>query len=101
VAGELQPQIDIHKDVSRLFCPSSFDGTTTELRLDAEKLIETVLHLNLGFLFVSLLAGFWVFVFCFFPFDETTTKLLLRHQHQDWRLKDYIKIIKTELNNFI
>jgi hypothetical protein len=60
---------------------SSFDETMTELRLDAEGLTESVLHLNLGFYFVFVL-------FCFFPFDETTTELLLRHQHQDWRLKD-------------
>jgi hypothetical protein len=38
----------------------------TELGLDAEGLTETVLHLNLGFLFVS-----WFF--CFFPFDEKKT----------------------------
>jgi hypothetical protein len=45
----------------------------TELGLDAEGLTETVLHLNLGFLFVCL------FVFSFFPFDEKMTELLLRH----------------------
>jgi hypothetical protein len=73
VAGEQQPQIDIHKAFSRHFF-FSFDETTTELRLDAEGLTETVLHLNLGYFF--------------FPFDETTTELLFRHQHQDWRLKD-------------
>jgi hypothetical protein len=57
VASELQPHIDIHKAVPRLFFffLSSFDETMTELGLDAEGLTETVLHLNLGFvyLFVS------------------------------------------------
>jgi hypothetical protein len=79
VAGELQPQIDIHKAVSTFFL-SSFDEIKTELGLDAEGLTETVLHLTLGFFCLS--------VFCFFPFDKTTTELLRRHQHQDWRLKD-------------
>jgi hypothetical protein len=52
----------------------------TELGLDAEGLTETVLHLNLGyFLFVC---------FVIFPFDETMRERFLRHQHQDWRLKD-------------
>jgi hypothetical protein len=59
VAGEPQPQIDIHKAVYRLsFCFvlffSSFDETTTELGLDAEGLTETVLHLNLGFICFGL-----------------------------------------------
>jgi hypothetical protein len=49
VAGEPQPQIDIHKAVSRLFFFSSFDETITELGLDAEGLTETVLHLNLEY----------------------------------------------------
>jgi hypothetical protein len=26
--------------------------------------------------------------FFFFPFDETMTELILRHQHQNWMLKD-------------
>jgi hypothetical protein len=82
--GEPQPQIDIHKAVSRLFVClfiSSFEKTMTELGLDAEGLTETVLHLNLGF--------FWICLFVsLFPFDEAMTELLLRHQHQDWRLKD-------------
>jgi hypothetical protein len=59
VAGEPQPQVDIHKAVSRLslfFFFSSFDETMTELGVEAEGLTETVLHLNLGF-FV---------LFCFF-----------------------------------
>jgi hypothetical protein len=52
----------------------------TEIGLDAEGLTETVLHLNLGFFcFVLLL---------FFPFHETTTELLLRHQYEEYRLKD-------------
>jgi hypothetical protein len=61
-AGEPEPQIAIHRTVSRLFFfsfLSSFDETTTELHLHAEKLTETVLHLNLGHLVV-----FW---FLFFP----------------------------------
>jgi hypothetical protein len=78
VAGELQPQIDIHKAVSRLFlsfllllCFSLFDETMTELGLDAEGLTETVLHLHLGFICFDV---FWywgdllfVCLFCFFP----------------------------------
>jgi hypothetical protein len=68
VAGEPQPQIDIHKAVSRLwffFCffLSSFDDTTTELGLDAQGLTVTVVHLNLGFI-CFVLFGFGVF-FCF------------------------------------
>jgi hypothetical protein len=65
-----------------IFFLSSFDETTTKLHLHAEKLPETVLHLNLGHF-----VGFFV-LFCFFPFDETTTELLLRHHLQDWRLRD-------------
>jgi hypothetical protein len=44
----------IHRTVSRLFFFSllTFDETTTELHLHAEKLTETVLHLNLGHLVV-------------------------------------------------
>jgi hypothetical protein len=30
----------------------------------------------------------FVLFFVFFPFDETMTKLLLRHYLQDWRLRD-------------
>jgi hypothetical protein len=58
-AGELQPQIDIHRAVFRLFFLSSFDETRTELHLHAEKLTETVLHLNLGH---------FVVFFCFVVF---------------------------------
>jgi hypothetical protein len=65
VAGELQPQTDIHKAVSRLFFVCfvfvfvfvlffSFFDEMTELGLDAEGLTETVLHLNLEY-----------FLFCF------------------------------------
>jgi hypothetical protein len=76
------------------FFLSSFDETT-ELHLHAEKLTETVLHLNLGhfvgfffLLFCAVLFSFLFFFFLvFFPFDETT-ELLLRHYLQDWRLKD-------------
>jgi hypothetical protein len=70
----------------------SFDETMTELELDAERITETVLHLNLGFIcfVVFWFLGFLLFVclFCFFPFDETKTELLPRYQHQDWRMKD-------------
>jgi hypothetical protein len=52
VAGEPKPLIDIHKDVSRLFCFVlffySFDETMTEIGLNAEGPTEVVLHLNLG-----------------------------------------------------
>jgi hypothetical protein len=71
-----QPQIAIHRPVSRhFFFPSlpTFDEKTTELHLHAEKLTETVLHLNLGHF-----VGFFFFVqFCSTlcePFDETTTE---------------------------
>jgi hypothetical protein len=70
VAGEPQPQIDIHKAVSRLFFIiflflSSFDETMIELGLDAEGLTKTLLHLNLGFICFVL---FWILgVFLFFP----------------------------------
>jgi hypothetical protein len=59
-AGGLQPQIAFDRTVSRLFFfgPPSFDKTTTELHLHAEKLTETVLHLNLGHFMVF-------FLFCF------------------------------------
>jgi hypothetical protein len=67
----------------------------TEVELEAEGIIETVLHLKLGFLlffgfgFGFLLAFLFVsFVFCFFPFDETPKEQLLRHHLQDWRLRD-------------
>jgi hypothetical protein len=82
VAGEPQPQIDIQKAVSRLFFFFFSFDKTTELGLDAEGLTETILHLNLGFFCFAL------FCFCFFPYDETMTELLLRQQHQDWGLKD-------------
>jgi hypothetical protein len=73
------------------FLPT-FDETTTELHLHAEKLTETVLHLNLGH-FVGLFFCFVWFSFIlvipvFFPFDETTTEILLRQHLQDWRLRD-------------
>jgi hypothetical protein len=58
----------IHRPVSRLFFfLSPFDETTTELHLHAEKLTETVLHLNLGhfvgFFFLFVLCGFVFFNF--------------------------------------
>jgi hypothetical protein len=70
------------------FLPT-FDETTTELHLHAEKLTETVLHLNLGHF-----VGFFLVLFCvvlffrFFPFDDTTTELLLRHHLQDCGLRN-------------
>jgi hypothetical protein len=53
----------IHRTVSRLFFfLPSFDETTTELHLHAEKLTETVLHLNLGhFVVVFFVLFFLVF----------------------------------------
>jgi hypothetical protein len=45
-----------------LFFLSSFDETTTELHLHAEKLTETVLHLNLG----QFMGVFFGFVLCCF-----------------------------------
>jgi hypothetical protein len=82
----------IHRPVSRLFFLSlpDFDEKTTELHLHAEKLTETVLHLNLGH-FVGFFVLFCFVQFCsilFFPFDETTTEQHLRHHLQDWRLRD-------------
>jgi hypothetical protein len=92
VAGEPQPQIDIHKAVSRLFVLffSSYDETIAKLGLVAEGLTESVLHLNLEifcFVLFCFYFGYFLFLF-FFPFEETTTEFLLRHQQQDWRLKD-------------
>jgi hypothetical protein len=68
----------------------------TKLQTHAERLTETLQHLNLGY--------FVVFSFClvgffwggWFPFDETMTKLLLRHHLQNWRVRTNTKIIKTE-----
>jgi hypothetical protein len=64
-AGEPQPQVAIQRTVSRLFFfLSSFDEKTTELHLHAEKLTETVLHLNLGhFVLFSLFCVVFVFFF--------------------------------------
>jgi hypothetical protein len=66
---------------------SSFDEKMTELGLDAEELTESVLHLNLEifcfYTFLFLFSWFFFFVLFFFPFDEITTELVLRHQHQD------------------
>jgi hypothetical protein len=70
----------------------TFDEKTTELYLHAEKLTETVLHLNLGHFLGFFVCFFFCFVqFCsilFFPFDETTTEQHLRQHLQDWRLRD-------------
>jgi hypothetical protein len=89
-AGKPQPQIAIHRTVSRPFFFSlpTFDEKTTELHLHAEKHTETVLHLNLGHLVGFF---FWGVQFCStlcLPFDEKTTEQQLRHHHQDWRLRD-------------
>jgi hypothetical protein len=79
----------ILRTVSRLFSfLPSFDETTTELHLHAEKLSETVLHLNLGHFVVFLLFCFVWFGLVFFPFDETMAELLLRCHLQDWKLRD-------------
>jgi hypothetical protein len=59
-----------------LFSLPTFDEKTTELHLHAEKLTETVLHLNLGHF-----VGF--FFFLCYTFDETTTEQHLRHHLQD------------------
>jgi hypothetical protein len=58
-------QVAIHRTVSRLFFfLPTFDETTTKLHLHAEKLTETVLHLNLGHC-----VGFFCFVLCCFGFS--------------------------------
>jgi hypothetical protein len=53
----------IHRPVSRFFFFSlpTFDEKTTKLHLHAEKLTQTVLHLNLGHF-----VGFLFFVLCSF-----------------------------------
>jgi hypothetical protein len=80
----------IHRPVSRLFFLSlpTFDETTTELCLHAEKLTETALHLNLGHFVGFLFCFVWFCFILFFPFDETTIEQHLRHHLQDWRLRD-------------
>jgi hypothetical protein len=74
------------------FSLPTFDEKTTKLHLHAEKLTETVLHLNLGYFVGDFLFSWGFFVqFCStlcFPFDETITEQLLRHHVQDWRLRD-------------
>jgi hypothetical protein len=55
----------------------------TELQPRVERLTETVLHLNLGYFVVLCFSCLFWFGLVFFPFDETTTELLLRHQLQD------------------
>jgi hypothetical protein len=64
---------DIHSQncLQTLFLLSSFDETTNKLHMHAEKVIETVLHLNLGhfvgfFLCVCVLFCFVLFLI-FFP----------------------------------
>jgi hypothetical protein len=68
-ASEWQPQIAIHRTVSRLFFfLPTFDETTTELHLHAEKLTETILHLTLGhYVEFYCIVLFCFVLFCFFP----------------------------------
>jgi hypothetical protein len=65
-AGKPQPQIDIHRTVSRLFFLffPPFVETTTKLHLQAKKLTETVAF-ELGTLCGVFL--FYVVLFGFFP----------------------------------
>jgi hypothetical protein len=76
------------------FSLPTFEEKTTKPHLHAEKLTETVLHLNLGHF-----VGFFLVQFCStlcFLFDETTTEQHQRHHLQDWRLRDKHQIINTE-----
>jgi hypothetical protein len=80
-AGKQDTATDtILRTVSRLFSFSlpTFDKKTTKLHLHAEKLTETVLHLNVGH-FVHF------FFLLSYPFDETTTE---QHLRNHWRLRD-------------
>jgi hypothetical protein len=64
-AGKPQLQIAIHRPVSRLLFSSlpTFDEKTNKLHLHAEKLTETVLHLNLGHVgFLCLCAVLFYFM---------------------------------------
>jgi hypothetical protein len=74
---------ELSPDSLFFFSPPTFDEKTTELHLHAEKLTETVLHLNLGH-FVGFLCVCVQFcsTLCI-PFDETTTEQHLRHDLQD------------------
>jgi hypothetical protein len=71
-AGKPQPQIPFSKLSPDSFFSSlpTFDEKTTKLHLHAEKLTETVLHLNLGhfvgFFFVCFVLCSFV-LFYFFP----------------------------------
>jgi hypothetical protein len=72
-----------------LFSLTTFDEKTTELHLNVEKLTETVLHLNLGhFVGFFLFCFVWFCFILFFTYDEATTKQHLRHNLQDWKLRD-------------
>jgi hypothetical protein len=91
-AGRQTTAADSHSQtcLQTLFFSSlpTFDEKTTELHLHAEKLTETVLHLNLGH-FVGFFSCFvWFCSILCYPFDETTTEQQLRHHLQDWRLRD-------------
>jgi hypothetical protein len=91
----------ILRTVSRLFFSlflPTFDERKTKSHLHAEKLAETILHLNLG-----NFVGFFVVVvqFCStlcIPFDETTTEQHLRHHPQDWRLRRTTKLLRLKLH---
>jgi hypothetical protein len=91
----------ILRTVSRLFFflfLPTFDERI-ELHLHAEKLTETVLHLNLGHLvgfFVSVCVQFCS-ILCV-PFDETTTEQHLRHHLQDGRLRRTPKLLRQKLH---
>jgi hypothetical protein len=78
-AGKPQPQIAILQNcLQTLFFLASFDETTTELHQNAEKLTETVLHLNLrhfvGFFFVCVL-------FCLVWFGLVFSPLMRQQQN--------------------
>jgi hypothetical protein len=68
-AGKQATASDSHSQtcLQTLFFLPSFDETTTKLHLHAEKLTETVLHLNLGH-FVGCFVLFYV-VFFFLVFS--------------------------------
>jgi hypothetical protein len=101
--GKPQPQIDIHRPVSRLFFSfPTFDDKTTKLHLHAEKLTGTVLHLNLGHF-----VGFFVvlvFVLCSFVLLYVSP-LMRQLQNNIWGTISRIggwgtntKIIKTVIS---
>jgi hypothetical protein len=52
-----KPFSELSPDSFFFLCVPTFDERTTDLHLQAEKLIETILHLNLGHL-----VGFFLYV---------------------------------------